>query len=69
MKDNSVATCNEGAKASCGISPSKRANLRTESIKQLVEWHSLLDLGGISQVCEDLQQATEVFRLVEGCAK
>ena len=63
MKDNSVTTCNEGAKASCGNSPSKRV------IKQLVEWHSLLDLGGISQVCEDLQQATEVFRLVEGCAK
>lgn len=56
--DNSVAPCNEGAKASCGISPSKRVNLRTESIKQLVEWHSLLEKGGISQeVYEDMQQA------------
>ena len=56
--DNSVAPCNEGVKVSCGISPSKRVNLRTESIKQLVEWHSLLEKGGISrEVYEDMQQA------------
>ena len=53
-----MAPCNEGANASCGISPSKRVNLRTESIKQLVGWHSLLEKGGIFQeVYEDMQQA------------
>jgi len=41
-----------------GISPSRRINLRTESIKQLVEWHSLLEKGRISkEVYDDMQQA------------
>ena len=31
------------------ISPSKEVNLRSESIKQLVDWHSLLEKGGISK--------------------
>ena len=53
-----MASCSEGTKASCSISPSKRVNLHTESIGQLVEWHSLLEKGGISrEVYEDMQQA------------
>ncbi len=41
-----------------GFSPTKRVNLRSESIKQLVEWHSLLEKGGISQQQhDDVQQA------------
>ena len=32
-----------------GISPSKRVNLRTECIKQLELWYSLLEKGGITQ--------------------
>ena len=31
------------------VSPSKKVNLRSESIKQLVDWHSLLEKGGISK--------------------
>ena len=39
-------------------SPSKRVSLRSESIKQLVDWHSLLEKGGISQEqYDDVQQA------------
>lgn len=39
-------------------SPSKRVNLRSESIKQLVDWHSLLEKGGISkEQYEDMQEA------------
>ena len=34
--------------ATC-ISPSKRVSLRTESIKQLELWHSLLENGGITK--------------------
>ena len=37
------------------ISPSKKVNLRSESIKQLVDWHSLLEKGGISN--NEVQQA------------
>ena len=56
--DKSVVSCSEGTKASCGISPSKQVNLHTESIKYLVQWHSLLEKGGISrEVYEDMQQA------------
>ncbi len=41
-----------------GISPTKRVNLRSESIKQLVDWHSLLEKGGISkEQYDDMQQA------------
>lgn len=41
-----------------GISPSKGVNLRTESIQQLVEWHSLLEKGGISkEQYDEMQQA------------
>ena len=42
---------------SCGISPSKRVTLRTECMKQLELWHSLLEKGGISKdQYDDLQQ-------------
>ena len=45
-------------KSSGGISPSKRVNLRTESIKQLLEWHSLLEKGGINkEQYDEMQQA------------
>ena len=39
------------------ISPSKKVNLRSESIKQLVDWHSLLEKGGISKEQSDEVQA------------
>ena len=39
----------------CGISPSKRVTLRTECMKQLEIWHSLLEKGGITKETYDLQ--------------
>ena len=35
--------------SSATISHGKRVNLRSESIKQLVDWHSHLEKGGISK--------------------
>ena len=40
------------------ISPSKKVNLRSESIKQLVDWYSLLEKGSISkEQYDEVQQA------------
>ena len=62
LKKTTTSTCTDDDRSvvpcASGISPSKRVNLRTESIKQLVEWHSLLEKGGISkEVYDDMQQA------------
>ena len=40
------------------MSPSKRVNLRSESIRQLSDWHALLEKGGISkEQYDDIQGA------------
>ena len=40
-----------------GISPTKRVSLRTECVKQLELWHSLLEKGGISkETYDDMQR-------------
>ena len=42
---------------SATMSPSKRVNLRYESIRQLADWHALLEKGGISKEQYDSVQS------------
>ena len=56
-KDNSAGTASQNSSRP-GMSPTKRVTLRTECMKQLELWHSLLEKGGISKETYDDMQRT-----------
>ncbi len=57
LKDTAGPSHPSLSSPTCGISPSKRITLRTECMKQLELWHSLLKKGGITkETYDDLQR-------------